>query len=247
MNKLVAFALALAIANCQMPLRSAEAVSHIYHCGTGVLRGAWEKGYHNLVDEEGNLAPERDIKFDGKTFRYRNKKCRSVANIQMHDDVPSSADVWGAAATRFKTKINEVHPLEGEWYYISGDGNLDVDCRFNWRPHGKSTLTKCRPDGKMAVPAQYHGIWCAIGSYQEGKPQLYKRCREYGGEQDWIINARGTTNGEALCKPLAVVAVPGGHQVELVCQNESDTESPSKVRNRWRLLANGRRLEVVDQ
>jgi hypothetical protein len=76
----------------------------------------------------------------------------------------------------------------------------------------------------------------------------YKRCREITGEQDLMIDARGSSNGEVWCKPLAITAISGGHKIRAKCeQNPAIYATPERFDpsiERWRLSPNGRRLEI---
>jgi hypothetical protein len=92
------------------------------------------------------------------------------------------------------------------------------------------------------IPAQYRGSWCH--PKQQGP---YYRCREVSNEGDaWIGSREFYASGEWRCKPLAITAVPGGHQVRAVCRHvDAAPDDKGKPElQRWRLSPNGRRLEV---
>jgi hypothetical protein len=100
------------------------------------------------------------------------------------------------------------------------------------------------------IPAQYHGSWCPIKTNApDSKRTIYERCRDIG-DQQLGINSRGiAVIDEVGCRPLAIKSVRDGHKLRCRCGsfNQIGTVGPKEywiVTERWRLLANGRRLEV---
>lgn len=94
----------------------------------------------------------------------------------------------------------------------------------------------------VKLPAAYHGAWCATA----GAEYTFRRCREYGADA-LIVHARLFFHGESRCVPLAVVPDRGGHFVQSSCRHIEDENSKiERALQRWRLLDNGRRLELSD-
>lgn len=99
------------------------------------------------------------------------------------------------------------------------------------------------PASAAEMPKELRGTWCA----KEPPNQTYARCRQYGGEQDLMVDARGMSNGEVGCKPRSIVLDGNGYRIIMRCvrfvASSGDEWSTSE---RWRLFNNGRRLEIRD-
>jgi len=97
------------------------------------------------------------------------------------------------------------------------------------------------------MPKELRGTWCAVGD-TGSSPSFYRRCRQDGGEQDWIVDARGMSNGEVGCKPTRPIMLEGnGYRINMRCvfyAGGSDTPEEWRTSGRWRLFNNGRRLEM---
>jgi hypothetical protein len=94
------------------------------------------------------------------------------------------------------------------------------------------------------MPKDLRGTWCAVGDTGRS-PSIYRRCRQYGGEQDWIVDARGMSNGEVGCKPRSIVLDGNGYRINMRCVNYvGSSRDESRTSERWRLFNNGRRLEM---
>lgn len=91
------------------------------------------------------------------------------------------------------------------------------------------------------IPAAYRGTWCEISNL--GNAREYKRCRATDGEQDWQIQARRITNGEAICTPLAVVAKRGSLSVRAECRT---ADWKDVIVQDMQLSADGQRLLIKD-
>jgi hypothetical protein len=89
------------------------------------------------------------------------------------------------------------------------------------------------------------------------EPSVFKRCRMADAEDESSMSVRSRFffQTEHSCELLAVTAVPGGYKVRARCVHHADiADTPDSVPlkdikgevrvERWRLLANGHRLEA---
>jgi hypothetical protein len=87
------------------------------------------------------------------------------------------------------------------------------------------------------VPAKYHGNWCATKS-----SGIYRRCRETKSEDDLLITAE-MFGHESTCEPTAFTLKDGWLEVQAKCHPLDQVNDIFDATARWRLSADGRRLE----
>ena len=103
-------------------------------------------------------------------------------------------------------------------------------------------LPRPRPAILVNVPWQYRGLWCPTNW-----ETIYKRCREPNGEDGMDVTANEVSWGEGTCTPLGFIAMRGRHKVWLTCRVfEISQEHGRRQIQRWRLFANGHRLQVLN-